>query len=122
MLAKVGIPVPAQRVDEYPHQLSGGMRQRVMIAMALSCDPKLLIADEPTTASGRHHAGPGARARLTALQDDFDMSVLLITHDLGVVAETCRRVRRDVLWRCCRKCPDRTVVRGSPGILTPPVC
>jgi len=90
MLAKVGIPVPAQRVDEYPHQLSGGMRQRVMIAMALSCDPKLLIADEPTTALDVTMQAQVLEL-INRLQDDFDMSVLLITHDLGVVAETCRR-------------------------------
>jgi oligopeptide/dipeptide ABC transporter ATP-binding protein len=86
MLAKVGIPDPTSRVYEYPHQLSGGMRQRVMIAMALSCDPSLLIADEPTTA-----LDVTIQAQildlLRTLQEQTQMSILLITHDLGVVAE-----------------------------------
>ena len=90
LLAKVGIPVPAKRVEEYPHQLSGGMRQRVMIAMALSCDPKLLIADEPTTALDVTTQAQ-VLEQINRLQDEFHMSVILITHDLGVVAETCRR-------------------------------
>ncbi|GJM43941.1 MAG: ABC transporter ATP-binding protein [Gemmatimonadota bacterium] len=86
MLQKVGIPAPTQRVDEYPHQLSGGMKQRVMIAMALACDPKLLIADEPTTA-----LDVTIQAQildlLREMQAEMGMSILLITHDLGVVAE-----------------------------------
>jgi peptide/nickel transport system ATP-binding protein len=90
MLDKVGIPVPEQRIEEYPHQLSGGMRQRVMIAMALSCDPKLLIADEPTTALDVTTQAQ-VLEQINRLQDEFQMSVILITHDLGVVAETCRR-------------------------------
>jgi peptide/nickel transport system ATP-binding protein len=90
MLDKVGIPVPEKRIEEYPHQLSGGMRQRVMIAMALSCDPKLLIADEPTTALDVTTQAQ-VLEQINRLQDEFQMSVILITHDLGVVAETCRR-------------------------------
>ena len=90
MLAKVSIPVPGKRIDEYPHQLSGGMRQRVMIAMALSCDPKLLVADEPTTALDVTTQAQ-VLEQISKLQAEFRMSVVLITHDLGVVAETCRR-------------------------------
>jgi len=86
MLHKVGIPDPDRRVSEYPHQMSGGMRQRVMIAMAVSCQPKLLIADEPTTA-----LDVTIQAQildlLDKLQEQNGMSILLITHDLGVVAE-----------------------------------
>jgi oligopeptide/dipeptide ABC transporter ATP-binding protein len=91
MLHLVGIPIPRQRVDEYPHQLSGGMRQRVMIAMALACDPKLLIADEPTTALDVTIQAQILEL-LNRLQSEFGMSIVLITHDLGVVAETCDRV------------------------------
>ena len=91
MLRKVGIPSPEQRVDEYPHQLSGGMRQRVMIAIAMSCDPALLIADEPTTA-----LDVTIQAQILdlmrELQDAEGMSMLLITHDLAVVAETAHHV------------------------------
>jgi oligopeptide/dipeptide ABC transporter ATP-binding protein len=90
MLDKVGIPAPDKRIDEYPHQLSGGMRQRVMIAMALSCDPKLLIADEPTTALDVTTQAQ-VMEQIVKLQDEFHMSVILVTHDLGVVAESCDR-------------------------------
>jgi len=91
MLRKVGISLPEQRVDEYPHQLSGGMRQRVMIAMALSCDPQLLIADEPTTA-----LDVTIQAQIldlmNGLKDKFNMAIMMITHDLGVIAEISDRV------------------------------
>jgi oligopeptide/dipeptide ABC transporter ATP-binding protein len=91
LLELVGIPDPRQRLDEYPHQLSGGMRQRVMIAMALACSPKLLIADEPTTALDVTVQAQ-ILALLRGLQEEFGMSIVLITHDLAVVAETARRV------------------------------
>ncbi|HZX23399.1 MAG TPA: ABC transporter ATP-binding protein [Woeseiaceae bacterium] len=90
MLARVGIPVPGKRIDEYPHEMSGGMRQRVMIAMALSCDPKVLIADEPTTALDVTTQAQ-VLEQIVKLQEEFHMAVVLITHDLGVVAETCHR-------------------------------
>ncbi|HMJ12072.1 MAG TPA: ABC transporter ATP-binding protein, partial [Polyangiaceae bacterium] len=86
MLQKVGIPSPVERVDSYPHQLSGGMRQRVMIAMALICDPALLIADEPTTALDVTIQAQILEL-LRKLQAELGMSILFITHDLGVVAE-----------------------------------
>ncbi len=91
LLDLVGIPAPDKRVDEYPHQMSGGMKQRVMIAMALACDPALLIADEPTTA-----LDVTIQAQildlLRTMQHEYGMSILLITHDLGVVAEMSDRV------------------------------
>lgn len=92
MLEAVGIPSPEQRIGEYPHQFSGGMRQRVMIAMALQCNPSLLIADEPTTA-----LDVTIQAQILDLMMDLkdkrkDAAILLITHDLAVVAETCDRV------------------------------
>jgi oligopeptide/dipeptide ABC transporter ATP-binding protein len=90
MLGTVGIPAPQKRIDEYPHQLSGGMRQRVMIAMALSCEPKLLIADEPTTALDVTTQAQ-VMEQIVKLQEQFRMSVVLVTHDLGVVAESCQR-------------------------------
>jgi len=91
MLDQVGIPDPDQRFDQYPHEFSGGMQQRVVIAMALSCDPDLLICDEPTTA-----LDVTIEAQILELLDDlseeFDMAIQLITHDLGVVAGLCDRV------------------------------
>jgi len=91
MLRQVGIPAPEQRVDVFPHQMSGGMRQRVMIAMALACNPDLLIADEPTTA-----LDVTIQAQILELirnlQRERKMAMMLITHDLGVVAETCDEV------------------------------
>ena len=91
MFRLVGIPSPEERVDAYPHQLSGGMRQRVMIAMALACKPDLLIADEPTTALDVTIQAQILEL-LKSLQRELGMSILLITHDLGVVAETCDEV------------------------------
>ncbi|MFX1283311.1 MAG: ABC transporter ATP-binding protein [Promethearchaeota archaeon] len=91
MMQEVGIPLARERVDDYPHQFSGGMRQRVMIGRSLSCSPNLLIADEPTTA-----LDVTIQAQILdiirTLQDKFGMSVLLITHNLGIIAENCQRV------------------------------
>ena len=95
LLKRVGIPAAEDRIDSYPHQFSGGMRQRVMIAMALACNPKVLIADEPTTA-----LDVTIQAQIldlmVGLNRDFGTAIILITHDLGVVAEVCKRVNRDV--------------------------
>ena len=91
LLEKVGIPSPQQRIDQYPHELSGGMKQRVMIAMALACEPDLLIADEPTTALDVTIQAQ-ILGLLKQLQDDMGMAILLITHNLGVVAHFASRV------------------------------
>ncbi|NVJ02317.1 ABC transporter ATP-binding protein, partial [Myxococcus sp. AM009] len=108
MLRQVGIPAPAERVDAYPHQLSGGMRQRVMMAMALACDPALLIADEPTTA-----LDVTIQAQildlLARLQAERGMAVLLITHDLGVVAESCDAVVVMYAGRVVERAPVRAL-------------
>ncbi|MGB0514679.1 MAG: ABC transporter ATP-binding protein, partial [Wenzhouxiangellaceae bacterium] len=91
MLERVGIPSPARRIDDYPHEMSGGMRQRVMIAMALACRPRLLIADEPTTALDVTTQAQ-VLAEIADLRRELGTSVILITHDLGVVAGACDEV------------------------------
>ncbi|MBE6054273.1 MAG: ABC transporter ATP-binding protein [Clostridium sartagoforme] len=91
ILKQVGIPMPEKRIDQYPHEFSGGMRQRVLIAMALACKPKLLIADEPTTALDVTIQAQILKL-LKDLKESNDMSVILITHDLGVVASLCNKV------------------------------
>ncbi len=91
LFRKVGIPAPERRINEYPHQFSGGMRQRVMIAIALACRPKVLLADEPTTALDVTIQDQIIRL-VEGLQEEFGMSVIWVTHDLGIVAQLCDRV------------------------------
>ena len=127
----VGIPAPDMRVRDYPHQLSGGMRQRVMIAMALACKPRLLLADEPTTALDVTIQG-----QILALLGDFSrergMGLLLITHDLGVVAEMADEVGVMYAGRIVERAPVRALfaeprhpytwglIRSAPTLDTPP--
>ena len=110
MLRLVEIPNPEQRVKEYPHQLSGGMRQRVMIAIALCCEPDILIADEPTTA-----LDVTIQAQILALMDDLrkklDTAIILITHDLGVVATVCDRVIVMYAGRVIEQAPVRDLFK-----------
>ena len=110
MLELVGIPSPEQRVDEYPHQMSGGMRQRVMIAMALACHPAVLIADEPTTALDVTIQAQILEL-LRRLQKELGMAVILITHDLGVVAETADHVAVMYAGRVVEYCDVRSAFR-----------
>jgi peptide/nickel transport system ATP-binding protein len=108
MLRKVGIGSAEVRYGQYPHELSGGLRQRVMIAMALICGPKLLIADEPTTALDVTIQAQ-ILALLRSLQEEFHLSILLITHDLGVVAEMCENVAVMYAGRIVEKSSTRTL-------------
>lgn len=103
-LASVGIPRPSKVIDEYPYQLSGGMRQRIVIAMALSCHPELLIADEPTTALDVTVAAQILKL-LETLQAQNHMSVMMINHNLGVIAQTCSRVFIMYLGRIVESAP-----------------
>jgi oligopeptide/dipeptide ABC transporter ATP-binding protein len=111
MLRLVGIPSPERRVKDYPHQMSGGMRQRVMIAMALSCHPKLLIADEPTTA-----LDVTIQAQILELMKDLrdrlQMSIMLITHDLGVIAEMADDVAVMYAGRVVEEGPVEAIFRS----------
>lgn len=113
MLRLVGIPEPEKRVDEYPHQMSGGMRQRVMIAIALSCNPKLLIADEPTTA-----LDVTIQAQILDLMRDlrrkFNTSIIMITHDLAVIAEMADRVIVMYTGKIVEEAPVRQLFK-NPG-------
>jgi peptide/nickel transport system ATP-binding protein len=112
LLAEVGIPDPAERVDDYPHEFSGGMRQRVMIAMALACRPSVLIADEPTTALDVTIQAQILRL-IRSLRAELHTAVVLITHDLGVVANTADRVAVMYAGRFVEEGPTAQVF-GSP--------
>jgi len=107
-MVEVGIPNAAKRVDDYPHEFSGGMRQRVLIAIALSCDPDILIADEPTTALDVTTEAKVLEL-LTELQEDRELGILLITHDLGVVAQTCDWVNVMYAGNIVEKAPLETL-------------
>jgi peptide/nickel transport system ATP-binding protein len=109
MLALVGIPAPRERYDSYPHQLSGGMRQRAMIAMALSCDPELLIADEPTTALDVTIQGQILEL-IQGLQERLSMAVQFISHDLGVISEIADRVLVMYAGRSCEVAPAASLL------------
>lgn len=109
ILRQVGIPDPASRVDNYPHEFSGGMRQRAMIAVALGCDPQVLIADEPTTALDVTVQAQILRL-LLELRDRRGLSLIMITHDLGVVAQTCDSIAVMYAGRLCEHGPKREVL------------
>ena len=117
LLKQVGIPNPELRISSYPHQLSGGMRQRVMIAMAISTEPKLLIADEPTTA-----LDVTVQAQILDLLDDlkkeYGMSIIMITHDLGVIAETCDNVLVMYGGRIVERAPVTTIFESPKHAYT----
>jgi peptide/nickel transport system ATP-binding protein len=111
LLAEVGIPAPAMRIDDYPHQFSGGMRQRVVLALALAAEPALIIADEPTTA-----LDVSVQAQIIALLQrlcrQHDVAVMLITHDMGVIAETAHRVAVMYAGRIVEIGPLRDVIKA----------
>ena len=121
MLSLVGIPEPRKRADAYPHEFSGGMRQRAMIAMALANDPKLLIADEPTTA-----LDVTVQAQILELierlQSEFDTAVVVITHDLGVVAEMADEIAVMYAGRIVEKASHRHDLRGARSTRTRGAC
>jgi len=130
MLSKVGIPQPERRIDVYPHELSGGMRQRAMIAMALMCNPRLLIADEPTTALDVTIQAQILEL-LKSLQEEFGMAILFISHNLGVIADISHEVLVvyfgrvmehapvDQLFREPRHPYTKALLKSIPGIDTP---
>jgi oligopeptide/dipeptide ABC transporter ATP-binding protein len=111
LLRLVGIPSPTKRIEEYPHQLSGGMRQRVMIAMAIACDPKVLIADEPTTALDVTIQAQILDLMMN-LQRELGTAILLITHDLGIIAETAKRVAVMYAGRIVEEADAMTIFRN----------
>lgn len=110
LLRQVGIPDPERRVEDYPHQFSGGMRQRAMIALALACEPDLLIADEPTTALDVTVQAQILRLLLD-LRDRRHLSIILITHDLGIVAQTCDAIAVMYAGRICERGAKRDILK-----------
>jgi oligopeptide/dipeptide ABC transporter ATP-binding protein len=112
LLERVNIPDPARRAERFPHELSGGMRQRAMIAMALSCQPTLLIADEPTTALDVTVQAQ-ILSLLLELRDERGLSILLITHDLGVIASCCDHVLVMYAGRVLEEAPARALFRKA---------
>ena len=116
MLDKVGIPSAAARMTDYPHQLSGGQRQRVMLAIALVCRPRLLIADEPTTALDVTIQAQILEL-LMDLRDEFGMAIIMITHNMGVIAETADRVLVMYAGRTVEQAPVVRAVRSSAAPL-----
>lgn len=110
MLRLTGIPSPEKRIHEYPHEISGGMRQRAMIAMALSCRPQLLIADEPTTALDVTTQAQILEV-MEELKKELNMGIILITHDLGVVAEVCTHVVVMYLGQVIEEADVETIFR-----------
>ncbi|RXZ82897.1 ABC transporter ATP-binding protein [Paenibacillaceae bacterium] len=111
MLAKVGISDQEKRFDQYPHEFSGGMRQRAMISMALSCNPELLIADEPTTALDVTIQAQVLEL-MRSLQDEFGMAILLVTHDLGIIAQMCDDVAVMYLGKIVEQAPVKEIFRN----------
>ncbi|MBM6997572.1 ABC transporter ATP-binding protein [Paenibacillus sp. DXFW5] len=111
MLSKVGISDEEKRYDQYPHEFSGGMRQRAMISMALSCNPELLIADEPTTALDVTIQAQVLEL-MRALQQEFGMSILLVTHDLGIIAQMCDEVAVMYLGKIVEQAPVKELFRN----------
>jgi peptide/nickel transport system ATP-binding protein len=130
MLRRVGIPQPERRLDAYPHQLSGGMRQRAMIAMALMCNPRILVADEPTTALDVTIQAQIIEL-LRSIQEEFGMSILFISHNLGVIAEISHEVLVVYFGKIMERAPAKTLfenplhpytkalLKSAPGIDTP---
>ncbi len=112
-LGRTGIPDPGRRIDDHPHRLSGGMRQRVMLAMALSCGPRVLLADEPTTALDVTTQAQVLEL-IADIQGEYGMGVVLITHDLGVVAETCHRAAVMYCGMAVEEAPTPALF-SSPG-------
>ena len=115
MLSKVGISDQEKRFDQYPHEFSGGMRQRAMISMALSCNPELLIADEPTTALDVTIQAQVLEL-MKALQQEFGMAILLVTHDLGIIAEMCDEVAVMYLGKIVEQAPVKELLQSQASL------